>query len=510
MGKHKNRKALKKQAKLESETKSGLGLSKQSKDRNFKNKSKDRPKPSKKFGDMKKDAAPGDDTLTLDIIKELGGTEDDLKLVNNISEGVDGTDLDSGVHSELKQLISSLNFSKYSSDSLTIKDTEAEEAEDDDEEVDVNEPSSSSKAAVTQNKASTSAKIQDNEISSSSDPVPDSNKPDQDSDEDSENESNTTENVKTNQDYSFIKDKNLTRTHCVVKSAETWYEAIADVEDEADATCNSYWLSKIEKYTQATWDKDVENYKKLSQKGSKKSEAAWIQTVLKSGTLNDKFSAYVLLLQDSPVHNISVLETLIEFVNLKSRRPCLMAIENLQKLFLEVLLVPNRKLRNFDKNPFSKLTELSGGNKDTIDKYLISWMFEDKLKKTYLKFLDNLELVSKDTIDKTKIKSLSTLLELLAGNPEQESLLLSRIVNKLGDPSRSIAAKAMFLLTQLLERHPVMKCVVVGEVERLLYRPNIAARAQYFGICFLSQILLEKYNQDKYVTVTYIITNSFM
>ena len=503
MGKHKNRKALKKQqalvAKQESETKSNnLGVSKKSKDKNFKSKSGDRPKPSKKFSDKTPEAASGDDTLTLDIVKELGGTEDDLKLVNNIKDGSDGNDLDSGVQSELKQLISSLNFSKFSADSLTIKDSEVtadnDEDDDEEEEKDVrNEPSVSTQAPSSKGK--TSEKIQDNEISSSSDSV--TNKAENDSDGDSDDDSKATENVKSNQDFSFIKDKNLTRTHCVVKAGEVWYEAIADVESDGDDSCNSYWLSKIEKYTQATWDKDVENYKKLSQKGSKKSEAAWIQTVLKSGTLNDKFSAYVLLLQDSPVHNISVLETLIEFVNLKSRRPCLMAIENLQKLFLEVLLVTNRKLRNFDKNPFSKLTELSGGNKDTIDKYLISWMFEDKLKKTYLKFLDNLELVSKDTIDKTKIKSLSTLLELLAGNPEQESLLLSRIVNKLGDPSRGIAAKAMFLLTQLLERHPVMKWVVVGEVERLLYRPNIAARAQYFGICFLSQILLEKYNQDK-------------
>ena len=49
-------------------------------------------------------------------------------------------------------------------------------------------------------------------------------------------------------------------------------------------------------------------------KGSKKSESQWINTVLKSGTLNDKFSAHVILLQEN-----SVLETLIDFVSLKSR-----------------------------------------------------------------------------------------------------------------------------------------------------------------------------------------------
>ena len=57
--------------------------------------------------------------------------------------------------------------------------------------------------------------------------------------------------------------------------------------------------------------------------------------------------------------------------------------------------------------------------------------------------------------------------------------------------------QALYQLSQLLELHPAMKWVVVGEVERLLYRQNIAAKAQYYGICFLSQILLEKHNQDK-------------
>ena len=174
-----------------------------------------------------------------------------------------------------------------------------------------------------------------------------------------------------------------------------------------------------------------------------------------------------------------------------------MAIDNLQQLFLEVLLIPTRKLRNFENNCFPQLSDLAGGNKDTIDRYLITWMFEDRLKKLYVKFLDNLELVGKDNVDKTRIKALSSVLELLAGNPEQEGALLARLVNKLGDPVRGIAAKALYLLSQLLERHPVMKWVVVAEVERLLYRANISARAQYFGICFLSQILLEKFNQDK-------------
>ena len=54
--------------------------------------------------------------------------------------------------------------------------------------------------------------------------------------------------------------------------------------------------------------------------------------------------------------------------------------------------------------------------------------------------------------------------ELLSKKSEAESRLLSGIANKLGDPSRKIASKAGYLLSQLLLEHPAMKPVVVREV----------------------------------------------
>ncbi len=83
---------------------------------------------------------------------------------------------------------------------------------------------------------------------------------------------------------------------------------------------------------------------------------------------------------------------------------------------------------------------------------------------------------------------MSVYLETLMSNPEREAELLERLVNKLGDPSRSVAAKAMYQLRLLLGEHPAMKGVVLREVERLLYRSNVGKKAQYFGICFLSQV----------------------
>lgn len=61
-------------------------------------------------------------------------------------------------------------------------------------------------------------------------------------------------------------------------------------------------------------------------------------------------------------------------------------------------------------------------------------------------------------------------------------------INKLGDPVRRVAAKATYQIGLLLENHPAMKAVVLSEIERLLHRTNIATRAQYYGICCLTQV----------------------
>lgn len=63
-----------------------------------------------------------------------------------------------------------------------------------------------------------------------------------------------------------------------------------------------------------------------------------------------------------------------------------------------------------------------------------------------------------------------------SNKPEQEQRLLSALVNKLGDPDRKLASKVGFLLSRLLTEHPMMKVVVVREVERFMFRPGLQDR----------------------------------
>ena len=60
-----------------------------------------------------------------------------------------------------------------------------------------------------------------------------------------------------------------------------------------------------------------------------------------------------------------------------------------------------------------------GGNKDTRDRYLLLWLFEDRLKELYAKMLTRLDEVAKDSIVTYKKKAMTVFLDLLVANPEQ-------------------------------------------------------------------------------------------
>ena len=101
-------------------------------------------------------------------------------------------------------------------------------------------------------------------------------------------------------------------------------------------------------------------------------------------------------------------------------------VDALLELFTNFLLPNDGKLKLFQDHPFKKLSKFSSGNKDTRDKILILWHFEAKLKECYKTFLTNLGEVSKDTIEKTRMKVMTVILQLLTSCPEQEQELLSR------------------------------------------------------------------------------------
>ena len=58
----------------------------------------------------------------------------------------------------------------------------------------------------------------------------------------------------------------------------------------------------------------------------------------------------------------------------------------------------------------------------------------------YLQFVKDLQEASRDNLAFIKEKAVKAIYDLLRSNPEQEALLLTALVDKLGDPSRKIAS----------------------------------------------------------------------
>ncbi|XP_022622596.1 CCAAT/enhancer-binding protein zeta [Seriola dumerili] len=275
----------------------------------------------------------------------------------------------------------------------------------------------------------------------------------------------------------------------LIKPGGKWFDL--DYAAEGSATPQDPQLvSQYKTLAQRLFEAEVELYKskKTLQKGA---NSSWMKTVVSSGVLADRMAAMTVLIQDAPVHTLEHVENLVSMVKKKgSRRMGLMALDTLRELLLSNLLPENRKLRPFAQHPFDQLEEKASGNRDARDRRLVLWYFEHQLKHHMAEFVVALDEVAHDTVPATKAKALATAHELLCTRPEQERALLIQVVNKLGDPEYKTAAKASYLLETLLHKHPNMKVVVCCEVERLMFRPNISAKAQYYAVCFLSQVML--------------------
>ncbi|KAK2168406.1 hypothetical protein LSH36_17g12003 [Paralvinella palmiformis] len=289
-------------------------------------------------------------------------------------------------------------------------------------------------------------------------------------------------------DMTFV-DSYIARKHLLLKPAPKWYNYEVSSDQEVPSVPSGDKMGKLLNYVTSLYQDEIALFKK-QQETSKMSDTAWLRTVLTSGTLKDKMAAWTLKIQEAPIHNVSSLEHLIAMVTKKGRREALMALDTLKELFLSELLPDDKKLRTFDQHPLTLVEELASGNKDSRDKRLVVWYFEDKLKQKYADFVQGLETLCHDNVRAAKQKALTTVFILLASKPEQEKKLLSILTNKLGDPDYKIASNAAHLLKGLVERHPNMKQVIIADVERLVYRPNVAQKAQYYAVCFLNQILL--------------------
>jgi ribosome biogenesis protein MAK21 len=190
--------------------------------------------------------------------------------------------------------------------------------------------------------------------------------------------------------------------------------------------------------------------------------------------------------QESPIHRSGHLDQLLNMAGKQSRRESMPVLLALQDLFLSDLL-PDRKLLFFRENVLRQPAD---------DEQEVLFQFEHNLKLSYAAYIKALASALHDPVVHIRQEAIRVAHALLKSKPEQEQALLFVVVNKLGDAERKVASSVCHVLHKLLMTHPAMTEVVAKEVMRLLFDAKTSARARYYGLVFLSQIVLTKSHRD--------------
>ena len=290
------------------------------------------------------------------------------------------------------------------------------------------------------------------------------------------------------QDLAWLNQKISSTCAVCINDDTKWYHIVQSFDD---VDVSEYRTSKaniaaIKGVLETQFPREVAAYHKTKTSGSFSEDQKWVNEVIRSGTLSDKVAALALQVQQSPPHELDTLDTLISMALKKEQRTSQMALEALKDLLVHDLL-PDRRLRPFHARPL-------GHPSLSMPTALVFW-FESELIARVDRIVDALESGLKSTVDYFKRKCMDLVSDWIIAKPEQEGRLLALLVNKLGDPSSKICSRAVSLLGNVVHKHPAMKSVIVREVRQLMSRPNLAPRATYSAVIFLSQMSLSAAEQ---------------
>lgn len=280
-----------------------------------------------------------------------------------------------------------------------------------------------------------------------------------------------------------------------------WYEEYRKTEEPCKHSLSEIDVLNLKEEGKKYLDAETAAFQ-VKQSKSRDSNARWLKTAVKQGTSSDKVAASIVLIQDNPKYNLGRSTALVSQVRGAKHNQCSMVIASLKELFLTDLLHPTCRLLKLEEQDLDKLDLTTNGSSAIVktnaarNRLLAHWFYEDQLREQYEHFIQNLAAVASDTVDTNREKAIAAMTDLLVGNAEQEHRLLELIVNKIGDPSSKVGSKAVFCVNKLLHEHPNMKLVVLREIEKLLFRKNVAQRAQYYAICLLAQFVLDAQSGD--------------
>ncbi|KAK5782294.1 hypothetical protein RI543_000224 [Arxiozyma heterogenica] len=445
----------------------------------------------------------GADEKDLELIKDLKPEDDDLSEQEfGDSDHGDNDDAKSGsvdnkLNDDLQSFMKQIGFDKNTTDQATnvadediqeelekeeevpelVKEEEEEEEEEEDDDND-GETQNNSESIDFSNNTNESDDKKGAKLSSTS----------------KQKKETKNENQKTKQekkDDGLITDTNiLSSNKLLIPNTTQWYNVPIDPQVMENIKSDDIELNKDQiatLYERGKSALEADNtlyYEEFSKDSSQKK---FMSQILTSGTLNDKISALTLLIQDSPIHNMKSLETLLTFCNKKSRNSQLQSLNALKDLFLNGLL-PDRKLRYFKNQPGLSMML----NKRT----LALFYFEDYLKRFFFKILEILEKLSHDPIIHVRMSTLTHVFDFLINKPEQEFNLLRLGVNKLGDIDSKVSSKASYLLLNLQQNHPNMKSIIIDAIVDVALRSGADYHTTYYSVITLNQTILKRTEDD--------------
>ena len=429
------------------------------------NKEKNSKKEKKREPEKRKEKQQGqkeNDILRKEAL-ELGATEEDLKLVEGLSDGDEsekefsqmGGGNDKRLQNDLRAYMGQLGIDKaQEQDENEGVDSSPKEGEDDNEyitnpedETAANDKTEDGDDGVIEKEIDKKQLKQESSKSKKSDFV---------------------------DNLAFVQSKNL-----VIPSRTDWFNVPLE-EVKGEEKLDKFQIDRL--FDRAKGVVDKENQAYFEEFSSNSSQKKFLTQVLTGGTLGDKISALTLLTQESPLHNIKSIDTLLSYCEKKSRTAALQAINAFKDLLINDIL-PDRKLVPFAKQPL---------NNKVIDAQLAIYYFEDYLKKAYFRLLGVLENLSRDTITYVRSNILTHIFDLLRAKPEQEFNLLRLGVNKLGDIDNKVASKASYQVLKLEQAHPAMKKVIIDAVIEVIVRNNNDYHSRYYSVITLNQTILTK------------------
>lgn len=428
-------------------------------------------KPSKT--DKKKSNKNNTDDVLRNEALSLGASENDLKLVQGLSDDENASEqefgesgsTEAGLENDLQKFIENIGLSKNEVQTVEEPKEEVEDSKDRQEKF---------------------ASEDEKEVSGENEGGPEADDEDAPADVSSEESSDDQLSSEKEKDgfvaRGFVMDSNK----LIVPYDVPWYDVPLDpmlkqTIKDGETQLTAEQIKKL--YNRGKEALEADNGTFYAEFSKESSRRKFMSQILSNGTLNDKISALTLMVQESPVHNLKSLETLVGFCNKKSRTSVLQSINALKDLFTSGLL-PDRKLRHFKNQPGLSMML----NKRT----LAIFYFEDFVKNQFFHILECLEKLTHDAIIYVRSQSITHIFDLLTAKPEQEFNLLRLGVNKLGDIDSKISSKASYQLLRLQQAHPNMKSVIIDAIVDVALRPSADYHTTYYSTITLNQTILKR------------------